>query len=214
MSTTGSQGERQLQQTLGSQDRARRFYDRQMHDHLTEDMQTFIGRQEMMFIGTSDTNGHCDCSPRFGKPGFVVVLNPHTLAYPEFRGNGVFASLGNIVENPHIGLVFVDFFGSTVGLHVNGTARLFQAEQIPASLAQIALLHEASPSPHLIVQWVLVDIEEAYIHCSKHIPRLQKMEKTITWGTDDPQAKTEDFFVPGKVVVSPSRDPNSSRAQS
>ena len=201
-----SQGERQLQISLGSEERAQRFYHRQMHDHLTEGMRSFIGRQEMVFIATADANGNCDCSPRFGKAGFVVVLDLHTLAFPEFRGNGVFASLGNIVENPHIGLVFVDFFDTTVGLHVNGKARLFQVDQIPASLALVAHLHEGETSPHLIERWVLVDIQEAYIHCSKHIPRLEKLDKSITWGTDDPHAKTEDFFVSGNSVPFSSRE--------
>ncbi len=189
-----SEGERKLQHMVGTQDRAERFYQRQMQDHLTDGMQSFIGRQEMMFIATADAKGQCDCSPRFGQPGFVVVMNNKTIAYPEFRGNGIFASLGNIIENPHIGLVFVDFLDSTVGLHVNGHARLFQVDQIPASLALVAQGHQSDYSQPVIERWVLVEIDEAYIHCSKHVPRLQKLEKPITWGTDDPKAKAENFF--------------------
>jgi predicted pyridoxine 5'-phosphate oxidase superfamily flavin-nucleotide-binding protein len=57
----------------------------------------------MVFVATADANGNCDCSPRFGISGFVIILDDKTLAYPEYRGNGVFASLGNIIDNPHIG---------------------------------------------------------------------------------------------------------------
>lgn len=195
----GSDGEHQLQQDLGSKERADRFYRRQMHDHLTEGMQAFIRRQEMVFIATADANGHCDSSPRFGKPGFVVVMDTKSIAYPEFRGNGVFASLGNILENPHIGLAFVDFLHTTVGLHVNGKACLCPPNEIPDSLSSVSRMYETEHLSRIIEQWVIVEIEEAYIHCSKHIPRLQKLEKSISWGTDDPKAKVDDFFCKKKT---------------
>jgi len=194
MKMTGSEGEHNLQQEYRSQDRANRFYHRQLHDHLTEGMQAFIQRQEMVFIATADAAGHCDCSPRFGKPGLVHIINSQAVAYPEFRGNGVFASLGNISENPHIGLVFVDFFDTTVGLHVNGQAKICQVDQIPTSLSFLEETYEIGGTVRLIERWVMIEIEEAYIHCSKHIPRLEKLDKSIFWGTDDPKAKVDDFF--------------------
>ena len=189
-----SDGEQELQKKFGSQDRATRFYDRQMHDHLTPQMQTFIGRQEMVFLATADARGNCDCSPRFGKKGFVVVLDEKTIAFPEFRGNGVFASLGNMFENPHIGLVFIDFFDSTVGLHVNGNARICEADEVPDTLSFVEQTYRREPLSRLDERWVIVQVEEAYIQCSKHVPRLKKLEKPIRWGTDDPQAKGEGFF--------------------
>ena len=90
---------------MKSQTRAQRFYERQMRDSLTTRMVALIRQQEMMFIATANSEGYCDCSPRFGHAGFVCVLDEKTLAYPEYRGNGVYASLGNIKEQPHIGLV-------------------------------------------------------------------------------------------------------------
>ena len=190
----GSQGERELQQKYGSQQRAERFYDRQVQDHLTEKMQALIRRQEMVFVATADAQGNCDCSPRFGKPGFVTVIDEKTVAYPEFRGNGVLASLGNIHENPHIGLVFVDFLETTVGLHVNGRARTCGADQAPVPLS-LEKEYGTMPSGPLVERWVVVEVEEAYIHCSKHVPLLRKMEKHVMWGTDDPKAKSDDYFV-------------------
>ena len=118
----GRQSEERIQDERDSLNRAKRFYDKQVKDRLTPEMQEFIRRQPMMFVATADTSGACDCSPRFGAPGFVRMVDPKTLAYPEFRGNGVFASLGNIAENPAIGLLFVDFLKTSVGLHVNGKA--------------------------------------------------------------------------------------------
>ena len=190
----GSQGERELQQKYGSQQRAERFYDRQVQDHLTEKMQALNRRQEMVFVATADAQGNCDCSPRFGKPGFVTVIDEKTVAYPEFRGNGVLASLGNIHENPHIGLVFVDFLETTVGLHVNGRVRICGADHAPVPLS-LEKEYGTMPSKPLVERWVVVEVEEAYIHCSKHVPLLRKMEKHVMWGTDDPKAKSDDYFV-------------------
>ena len=190
----GSGGERKLQRKSGSQDRAARFYNRQMQDHLTERMQSFIQRQEMVFVATADAQGNCDCSPRFGQAGFVTILDERTIAIPEFRGNGVFASMGNICENPHVGLVFIDFLDSTVGLHVNGKARVYETDALPNSLSSFEQMYDTDQSLPLIERWVMVEVEEAYIHCSKHVPRLQKLEKQIAWGTDDTKAKRDDFF--------------------
>ena len=152
----GSRGERELQNTWGTQERARRFYDRQVKDHLTEKMQSMIGRQEMVFVATADSDGNCDCSPRFGAPGFVEVVDAKRLAYPEFRGNGVFASLGNISENPHVGLVFVDFLDTTVGLHVNGTARICSEDAAPVPLG--SNLYGNQKREILLESWVLIEV--------------------------------------------------------
>ena len=89
-----------------------------MLDHLNERMRAFIPQQEMLFISTADSLGHCDASIRVGPKGFIHILDSHSIAYPEYRGNGVYASLGNIVENGHIGLLMIDFYESTIGLHI------------------------------------------------------------------------------------------------
>ncbi|MCP4813272.1 MAG: pyridoxamine 5-phosphate oxidase [Planctomycetaceae bacterium] len=186
-------GERRVQKEMGSCERANRFYDRQVSDLLNGTMIDLIERQEMVFVATADANGNCDCSPRFGKPGFVRVVDSQTLTYPEYRGNGVFASLGNLLENPHVGLVFLDFFDTTVGLHVNGTAQSYAVEALPASFINRLSPGELEQS-RLIERWVVITVEEAYIHCSKHVPRLKKLDKPIDWGTDDPAAKSNDYF--------------------
>ena len=192
----GSDGERVLQKQYGSDDRANDFYDTQMRNHLNERMVKLIDRQEMMFIATADANGECDNSFRAGPPGFVVVLDDKTLIYPEYRGNGVYASLGNISENPHVGILFVDFFDSTIGLHVNGKAKMVDNELMMQRVAAVETVGTArqvvhGPQPE---RWVEVTVEEAYIHCAKHVPRLAKVEKKIHWGSDDETHKGGRFF--------------------
>ena len=105
------------------------FYEKQMLNHLNSNMRDFISKQEMVFIATADSKGECDCSFRAGKSGFIRVLSEKTIAYPEYRGNGVMASLGNILENQNIGMTFIDFFENTIGLHVNGTAEIIEHEE-------------------------------------------------------------------------------------
>ena len=113
MNNHGSEGEQILQMKVGTTNKASSFYEKQMLGHLNSYMREFISKQEMVFIATADSKGECDCSFRAGKRGFVRVLNEKTLACPEYRGNGVMASLGNILENQHIGMTFIDFFENT-----------------------------------------------------------------------------------------------------
>ncbi|MGZ4593378.1 MAG: pyridoxamine 5'-phosphate oxidase family protein [Actinomycetes bacterium] len=186
-SRPGSGGEHRLQERLGTTDRADRFYDDQVLDHLNPQMRDFVRRQQMMFLATADAAGECDNTLRAGPPGFLQVVDARTLAWPEFRGNGVMASLGNISENPHVGLLMVDFVRDTVGLHVNGRARLVDAEDMAA-----AGLVPASPAGRTTRLWVRVDVVEAYIHCSKHIPRLA--EAAADDSATVRRAKTTDYF--------------------
>jgi uncharacterized protein len=192
----GSHGEHLAQEQFGTTRRALAFYNKQMLDYLNPLMQDFITQQEIMFIATADAHGECDCSLRAGTPGFVQVLDDRTIAYPEYRGNGVMASVGNIMENPHIGMIFMDFFRHTVGLHVNGKAAVVENAELltrndvtTEMLEAIQTIGGRSPE-----RWILVKVEEAYIHCSKHIPLLKKMDKKIHWGTDDVTHKGGDAF--------------------
>jgi uncharacterized protein len=192
----GSSGEHLAQAKFGTTRRAFAFYNRQVLNYLNPLMCEFIGQQELLFIATSDAHGECDCSLRAGAPGFVKVLNEKTVAYPEYRGNGVMASVGNILENPHIGMIFIDFFRHTVGLHVNGKASIVENEALrDRSDVSLEIIQESrirgGRSPE---RWIFVEVEEAYIHCSKHIPLLQKLDKKIHWGTDDVQHKGGDAF--------------------
>jgi predicted pyridoxine 5'-phosphate oxidase superfamily flavin-nucleotide-binding protein len=176
-------GERQLQDRLGTRERADAFHARQTLRHLNDTMRDFIGRQEMMFLATADAAGDCDSTFRAGPPGFVRVLDEQHLSWPEYRGNGVMASLGNITENAHVGLLFIDF-REAIGLHVNGTAEIVEDpdEQADTPAGQRARL------------WVVTRVEEAYIHCAKHIPRLAKIPRQ-RGRHEVGQPKKSDYFI-------------------
>jgi uncharacterized protein len=186
----GSEGEHRLQDACGTRERAERFYNDQFRDRLLPRMVAFIDRMEMVFVATSDAHGDCDASLRAGSPGFLRVLDERTLAYPEYRGNGVMASLGNISENPHIGLLMIDFVEDLIGLHVNGRARVLDNATFAARYPE----HGEQAEGRRVERWVVVDVVEAYIHCRKHIPRMQRLPQKRAWGTDDPARKGGDYF--------------------
>ncbi|MEU1349338.1 pyridoxamine 5'-phosphate oxidase family protein [Streptomyces sp. NPDC005775] len=186
---TPSHGERLLQAHLGTSERADAFYDRQVHPHLTAAMRDFIGRQSMVFLSTADARGHCDATFRAGPPGFVSVLDDRTLAYPEYRGNGVMASAGNITDNPHIGLLFMDFARDHIGLHVNGSAQLVSDQELRAAHSWIPA--ETAPG-RLPVLWTHITLHEAYVHCSKHIPHLEPAPRPLGLARSRP--KDADYF--------------------
>ncbi len=187
----GSAAARALQEQCGTTERASRFYETQVTNRLTPVMREFIGRMEMAFIATADGAGDCDCSFRGGPPGFIRVLDDQTIAYPEYRGNGVMASLANMLQNPHIGLFLVDFSRDLIGLHVNGYARLVSPTQIRA--AELCLPEPEHPGRRA-EHWVMISVVEAYIHCSKHIPKLVPQSRVRHWGTDNPRHKGGDYF--------------------
>jgi predicted pyridoxine 5'-phosphate oxidase superfamily flavin-nucleotide-binding protein len=187
----GSRGEHDLQTAYGSTGRADRFYQDQVRARLLPRMIAFIGRMEMMFVATSDAHGECDSSLRAGEPGFVRVLDDRHLAYPEYRGNGVHASLGNIMENGHVGLLMVDFVEDLIGLHVNGRAWIVEDDLLRAERPELPTESELGRRPE---RWVVVEVEEAYIHCGKHVPRMARVHERREWGTDDPARKGGDYF--------------------
>ncbi|MCD9880835.1 pyridoxamine 5'-phosphate oxidase family protein [Streptomyces guryensis] len=205
MDRPGSHGEHRMQRELGTLGRADRFYDEQVLDRLNPQMQEFVARQEMFFLATADSHGECDNTFRAGPPGFLRVLDDTTLAYPEYRGNGVMASLGNIRENPHVGILMIDFSQDRIGLHVNGRAQLATDEAMRRRHPHLPVDPVPGRRPQM---WVEVEVEETYIHCSKHIPRLVRAPLRQNadgdggtaaggeqaWGTDDVKRKGGDYF--------------------
>ncbi len=187
----GSAHEHRTQAEAGSAVRAERFYDSQMLDRLNVRMREFVARQEMMFLSTADADGHCDSTFRAGPPGFVAVLSEHQLAWPEYRGNGVLASVSNISDNGHAGLLFLDFFRDIIGLHVNGRADLVADVDLRSLHPDLPRDEQPGRRPEC---WIVIDVEEAYVHCRKHIPQLAKRDRQRSWGTDEARAKGSDFF--------------------
>ena len=107
-------GSRSLQDRFATRRLADRLVEKLARSAFTEEDRTFIESRPLFFLATADAQGRPDCSYKGGVPGFVRVVDPHTLAFPNYDGNGMFKSLGNILLNPHVGLLFIDFERPTV----------------------------------------------------------------------------------------------------
>jgi hypothetical protein len=101
------------------------------------------------------------------------------------------ASRGNITENPHVGLLFVDFVSDVIGLHVNGSAALVDDAELRRNLPGSPVDPVPGRRPE---HWVITRVEEAYLHCAKYIPRLYAEPRDRLHLSHPPRAKKSDFF--------------------
>jgi predicted pyridoxine 5'-phosphate oxidase superfamily flavin-nucleotide-binding protein len=116
-------GSRQLQDQFDSKRIADRLEQVTAHTSFDDSDREFINNSPMFFLATANQEGWPDCSYKGGMPGFVRVIDKNTLAFPDYDGNGMFRSLGNVLVNSHVGLLFVNF-EKPDRLRVNGTATL------------------------------------------------------------------------------------------
>jgi PPOX class probable FMN-dependent enzyme len=123
----------------------------------------FIEHSPFMLLGTSAPDGRCDVSPKGDQPGFVMVEDDSTIVIPDRPGNKRFDSLQNILQNPHVGLLFL-IPGMDETLRVNGSAELVQDDDL---LNQLAV---DGKKPLLAI---VVHVEEAFLHCGRSSLRAQ-----------------------------------------
>ena len=119
------EGSRRLQDHFDSRRLADRLEEVKVRDQIDDGDRAFIESLDMFFLATADEQGRPNCSYKGGEPGFVRVLDERTIAFPGYDGNGMFLSLGNLVENPQVGLLFIDFTGDPPRrLRLNGVATI------------------------------------------------------------------------------------------
>src|SRR3954462_3301023 len=106
---TYNDGSRRLQDRFDTRRLADRIDERRIRDRIDDDDRAFIEARDMFFLATADAEGRPTCSYKGGEPGFVRVLDPHTVVFPNYDGNGMYLSTGNVLVNPHVGLLFIDF---------------------------------------------------------------------------------------------------------
>lgn len=155
-------------------DGARRLQDqfdtRRLADRLDEkflskpvigpDDKAFIERMDMFFLATADREGRPQCSYKGGDPGFVRVLDESTVAFPNYDGNGMYLSMGNLLENPHVGMLFIDFVSERPSrLRLNGVASIDEYDELNAE--------------YLGAQFVVrVRATEVFPNCPRYIHRM------------------------------------------
>ena len=156
------QGNRELQARFGSEALADRLLEKTHRVAFTQSDKDFIESCGFFFLATADANAQPDCSFKGGPPGFVRVVAPNTLVYPDYDGNGMFNSLGNIRSNPKVGLLFIAMTDKPKRLRVNGTAELSFDE---ALLAQC-------PGAQVLVKITAMHI---FPNCPRYIPDMQQV---------------------------------------
>jgi predicted pyridoxine 5'-phosphate oxidase superfamily flavin-nucleotide-binding protein len=124
-------GMRRLQDLRETRPIADRLEQVTVHSAFSDDDRAFIERAAMFFIATADAEGRPDCSYKGGLPGFVRVLDEHTLAIPDYDGNGMYRTWGNVLVNPRVGLLFLDF-EKPRRIRINGTAQLLEDDPLRA----------------------------------------------------------------------------------
>ena len=130
------------------------------------EIQPRIESAPFFFLATSDNEGHCDCSFKGGGPGLIRLIDDTHFAFPDFSGNGVFMSLGNILVNPNVGCLFIDF-SDGARLRINGRAEIVEGDMARK------LFTDAD-------RVILVTIEPVVPNCSAHIPRLIFNQDDVT----------------------------------
>jgi predicted pyridoxine 5'-phosphate oxidase superfamily flavin-nucleotide-binding protein len=153
------EGSRELQDHFDSRRIADRLEEVTVHTKFTDPDAAFIEHCAMFFLATADADGRPDCSYKGGMPGFVRVVDDQTLVFPDYDGNGMFRSLGNVLVNPHVGLLFIDF-ERPGRIRVNGVAGI-QADDP---------LLDDYPGAQLIVR---VRAERIFPNCPRYIHQMR-----------------------------------------
>ncbi len=128
---------------------------------LNADCRAFIAHSPFLVMGTAAADGRCDVSPKGDAPGFVQVLDDHHLAIPDRLGNNRLDGMRNVVENGHVGLIFL-IPGREDTLRVNGRARIVRDE---------ALLERLAVNGKQPVTALVVEVEQAFMHCARAFKR-------------------------------------------
>ena len=194
-------GNRQLQDAFGSRRLADRLEEKVTRASFTDDNRAFIESAHYFFLATADAEGRPDCSFKGGAPGFVRVTEVGELVFPDYDGNGMFKSLGNILVNPEVGLLFIAMHGSPKRLRVNGSAKISDDHPLLKSMAGAQLI-------------ITVQARAIFPNCPRYVPELTLAAPSVyapAVGHEPPEPAWKGFDLFADVV--PPRRPTSSGAE-
>src|SRR5687768_4759014 len=156
-------GNRQLQDTFDSRRIADRLEEKLARSAFTADDKAFIESAIYFFLATADADGRPDVSFKGGPEGFVRVIGPDELAFPDYDGNGMFKSLGNVTVNPNVSLLFIAMHGRARRLRVHGTAEVSADDPLLGQTVGAQLM-------------VRVKARAIFPNCPRYIPHLELAE--------------------------------------
>ena len=164
MSEMYHDGHRELQQRFDTT-RLADFFEDLAEDFINDDRRRYIEARDMFFLATVDPDGRPNCSYKGGAPGFVRVVDEHTIAFPSYDGNGMYLSMGNIAETAEVGLLFIDF-EQQQRMRLNGTASIDLDDPLLAEY----------PEAQFIVR---VRVREVFANCPRYIHKLTLVERSV-----------------------------------
>lgn len=150
-------GSRRFQDDFGSRRLADRLETVTVHREFTDEDRMFIEGAAFFFLATADPQGRPDCSFKGGLPGFVRVTGSDEISFPDYDGNGMFRSIGNIAVNPAVGLLFIAMDGNARRIRVNGLASVVDDEAALAEFTGAQLL-------------VRVRAQAIFPNCPRYVP--------------------------------------------
>lgn len=160
-------GQLEAQTKYGTHERAKQLIDHPVYSYDTSRLwpgfAEFISTRPFFFLASSDANGNCQCNYRGGEAGFVVVEDDQHLSFPDYDGNGLLHTIGNFIENPNVGLLFIDFDTSR-RVKVNGKVSLLDEEE--------KLVHyKHNPGFKDAVRIIQVEVTYAVMNCARYLDR-------------------------------------------
>jgi len=162
MSEIYSPEHRALQQMFDTSRLADRVEELIVRPEIPDDAKAFIESRDMFFLASVDHRGYPTCSYKGGTPGFVRVVDPRTIAFPSYNGNGMFLSMGNIVTNSKIGMLFIDF-ETPHRVRIHGLAGIDRNDPLLAEFLGAELV-------------VRVAVTETFINCPRYIHKYQRVQ--------------------------------------
>ena len=165
---------------------------------IDDDDRAFIERCDMVFVATADAEGRPNCSYKGGEPGFVRVVDERTIALPSYDGNGMYLSMGNLLVNPHVGLLFINF-EERKRLRLNGVASIAEDDPLMADY----------PEAQFVVR---IRAEQVFPNCPRYIHHYELVQRSrfvpkAACETPVPAWKTREWSRDALPEQDPARDP-------
>ena len=156
--------QRQLPDEFESADLADRIVEAVVKEELSDPQAEFIHSRNMFYLSTIDESGYPSCSYKGGDLGFVRVINPVTIVFPNYDGNGMFMSMGNIQDKAKVGLLFIDF-ETPQRLRLRGEARCLREGP----------MLDSYPGANLVVE---ISVNHVWVNCPRYVHRMQPLEQS------------------------------------
>ena len=168
--------------------------EKRVQNEIDDVAKEIIERADMFFLATCDHRGLPTCSYKGGDPGFIRVVDAHTLAFPNYDGNGKYQSMGNLLKNPNVGLLFIDFANPS-RLRLQGIATAHEDDELQTEY----------PGAQFMVR---VQVTEVYVNCPRYVHKYQLIERSVFVPREGVETPVPAWKLqPGRRPLLPANDP-------